>query len=126
VKPKSANALIEASLRFKQVQPRAMADDQDVKAGQSVFLFASQEAKPSSDVSGLEGIPAHGLFTLLLSACLKDAPNASVKDLYSMVNGTLEKINKMLKDQGGTKSFEQGPNFETSAERAAKPILLPN
>lgn len=123
IKPKSANAILDATLKFKQIKPKAMANDQEPAS--AAFLFASQEGKPSKDISGLEGIPAHGLFTLLLTSVLADSPQATIKDLYGLVNATLEALNKKLKEQGADKSFDQGPNFETTASRAAFGILLP-
>lgn len=104
------------------------------KKGESLFLFASQEKNPSSDISGLEGIDPHGLFTLLFLEIMNEDKGMVVKDIYEMMSATLSDINAGLKEQGKKEGmeekdipqFEQGPFFESSAARAAKPIILPN
>lgn len=89
------------------------------------FLFAGKDDQPTSDVSGLKDIPAHGLFTLLMLSVLEDQPATPVKDLFGAVNGVLEQINKKLKDSGKDLQFEQKPNFESSSDdRSQKSIIL--
>lgn len=121
VTPKNAKALLDSGMKMKTIKPRQM---QAPQAGSHAFLFASQENKPSKDVSGLEGVPAHGLFTLLMVGAMNEAPSASIKDLYGIVNDILTDVNKKFKEQGSDFQFDQGPNFETTPDRANLPVIL--
>lgn len=93
-------------------------------AATSAFLFASQEDKTSSDISGLEGIDPHGIFTLLLLAVLEDNPKTPVAEMYDSINAVLDSLNESFKKQGSDMKFEQNPKFETTGDRASLPILL--
>lgn len=114
-----------------QVKPRQVTP---AKLGENMFLYASDKDKTSSDISGLEGIPAHGLFTMLLLDFLDENKSMSVKNLYEKFDKSLAEINSSLMKQGkeaemqesAIPQFDQHPNFEGSAARAAKPIILPN
>jgi hypothetical protein len=122
--PSLANAL-------RSAKPKQVAGQ---KKGDSLFLYASKENKTSSDISGIEGIEAHGLFTLLFMEIIEDDKDIVVKDIYEMMDATLSDINASLREQGKKEGleedkimqFDQGPNFEASAARAAKPIILSN
>lgn len=113
------------------VKPRQTAGS--TKLGETVFLFASDKDKTSSDISGLEGIPAHGLFTILLLEALDGNKQTSVIDIFSGIDASLKEINEALMKQGKEAKmpeseipqFNQHPNFVGSASRAGKPILLP-
>jgi len=84
--------------------------------GEFAFIFAGQEDQPTIDISGLKDVPAHGVFTLFLSAILEEMPKAGINDL-------VEAIQKALKEL----KFDQVPRAEfSSPERAALPILVPN
>ncbi len=83
--------------------------------GSAAWIYASKESEPSVDL-GAAGAdsPAHGLFTLLLTAILEDAPKAPAKDL-------VEAINEFATEKG----FKQGPNTEFSnSTRANQPVFL--
>ncbi|MBL8067303.1 MAG: caspase family protein [Armatimonadetes bacterium] len=103
------------------------------KLGDTVFLFASDKDKTSTDISGLEGIPAHGIFTLLLLDALNMDKNSSIIDIFSGIDASLKEINEALMKQGkeadmkesDIPQFNQHPNFVGTAARAGKPILLP-
>ncbi len=120
LKPKSASNLESISRRVSGIVPRAKSES----TATSAFLFASQEDKTSDDISGLEGIDPHGIFTLLLLAVLEDNPKTPVADMYDAVNSVLDGLNEKFKQQGSDMRFEQGPKFETTGDRAKLPILL--
>lgn len=122
VKPKSRNAVGAIRTKGLSIKPKQAA--KPAETGQSLFLFASKESKPSSDISGIEGVPAHGLFTLILLGALEEDPKTSVREIFGFVNTFLDDINKKLKEQGADKSFDQGPEFETSSARSGLPIVL--
>ncbi|MBX3115176.1 MAG: caspase family protein [Fimbriimonadaceae bacterium] len=125
LKPKSATAATKVKNGFMQIKSRQMAPGTKTKA-ESVFLFASKEDKPSKDISGLEGIEAHGLFTLLLMDMINEDKNAPIKSIYEYMDEALKEINQSFKDNGMETQFDQGPNFEASSgDRANKPIILP-
>ncbi len=120
---KSIKAMPAVESRLMAVRPKQVGPTQT--QGESVFLFASKEGNTSSDISGLEGFEPHGLFTMLVLAMLEDQPKVAVKDMYDAIDAVLESINSKLKEKDpNAKGFTQGPNFETSATRASKPILL--
>lgn len=104
------------------------------KPGEVLFMYASQESKPSKDISGIPDVPAHGLFTLLLMDLIKENKAEPVKNIYEVVDSILADINKNLMEDGKKNNveenaipqFDQGPNFEASAARASLPIVLPN
>lgn len=124
VTPKNRTAAEKVQSGLLSVRPKQMNRGQ-APLGESVFLFASLEGKPSSDVSGMKDIEPHGLFTLLVLAILEDNPKTPVKDMYDAIDAILADINKKIKEQGNNrKPFEQGPNFESSSARAGKPILI--
>ncbi|MFM9872025.1 MAG: caspase family protein [Fimbriimonadaceae bacterium] len=114
-----------------QVKPRQATT---AKTGEMVFLYASEKNKTSSDISGLEGIPAHGLFTMLLMDLLDSDKSMPIKSVYDLIDEILDEINsKFMKDGKEAKmeeskipQFTQSPNFEASAARSALPIILPN
>lgn len=125
LKPKSASAVTSVKNGFMQMKNRQAAPGTKTKA-EVLFLFASKEDKPSKDISGLEGIEAHGLFTLLLMDMINEDQNAPIKSIYEYMDEALKEINASFKEQGVENAFDQGPFFEASSgERAAKPIILP-
>lgn len=125
VKPKSATALATASKRFLDAgQPNIRARAPQQTSATSAFFFASAEDKTSSDISGLEGIDPHGIFTLLLLATMEEDAKMPVADMYGVINGVLDGLNKKIKEQGGEMQFNQAPNFETSSGREKNPLLL--
>ena len=134
IKPKKKDLEKMAQLQKGLVTIKNKQVKSDAKLGETLFLFASEKDKTSSDISGLEGIPAHGLFTLLLLDFIEADKNFSVADLYDGLEATLAEINASLKKQGTEEGmeekdipqFNQGPNYEGTATRAAKPIILPN
>lgn len=85
--------------------------------GSAAWIYASKESEPSIDLGpGGPDSPAHGLFTLLLTAILEDAPKAPAKDL-------VDAINEFATEKG----FKQGPNTEFSnSTRANQPVFLSN
>lgn len=124
VTPKNAGALKSVQSRLMTARPKQINRGQ-TPLGESAFLFASSELKPSKDISGLEGVPPHGLFTMLVLAMLEDSPKIAVKDMYDAIGAILDDINKKRKEQDpNSPLFDQGPNFETSSTRASKPILI--
>ncbi|MBX3117942.1 MAG: caspase family protein [Fimbriimonadaceae bacterium] len=124
VTPKSAGAMESVRSSLVSVRPKQINRGQ-APMGEAAFLFASQETKPSSDVSGMKDIQPHGLFTLLVLAMLEDEPKIAVKDMYDAIDAVLEDINKKIKEQDKNREgFTQGPNFESSKSRASKPILI--
>lgn len=81
--------------------------------GSYAFLFASKEDQPSSDISGMKTIPAHGIFTLGLTMALKDKPEFTLTALEMLMIDLLKEL-----------KFSQIPNFEfSSADRASKPLV---
>lgn len=130
-KEKMLAQMNKVSKGIMQVKPRQATT---AKLGETLFLFASEKDKTSSDISGLEGIPAHGLFTMLMLEFIEADKNFSVEDLYGGLEATLKEINSSLMAQGKEEGidekeipqFNQGPNYEGSAARASKPIILPN
>lgn len=134
IKPKQKDLEKMANLKKGFLSIRSKQVKTDAKLGETMFLFASEKDKTSSDISGLEGIPAHGLFTMLLLEFIEADKNFSVSDLYSGLESTLKEINASLLAQGKEEGmdekeipqFTQGPNYEGSAARASKPIILPN
>lgn len=123
ITPKNAGAMKSVESRLMLVKPKQI--NKQVPLGEAAFLFASQEKNPSSDVSGLKDVEAHGLFTLLVLAMLEDQPKIAVKDMYDGIEAVLESINKKIKEQDPQREgFTQGPNFESSSARASKPILI--
>ncbi len=119
------------SKTLMQVKPRQATPG---KLGETMFLYASDKDKTSSDISGLEGIPAHGLFTMLLLDFIEENSKVTVQDLFKNIDSTLEEINASLQKQGKEEGleekdipkFDQHPNYEGAAARASKPIILPN
>lgn len=82
--------------------------------GEYAFLLAGREDQPTIDISGIEGIDPHGVFTLFLTAALLDDPEATVEDLVAMTKDVLAEL-----------EFEQEPTSEfSSPERAGLPIIL--
>lgn len=105
--PAATQQSIRGAFRPKQAAPAK---------GSYAFLFAGREDQPTIDISGVKDIPDHGIFTLFLLAALQDDPKATLEDLV----GTTNKVLKELE-------FEQEPRGEfSSADRAAKPIILSN
>ncbi|MBL8060358.1 MAG: caspase family protein [Chthonomonas sp.] len=85
--------------------------------GTAAWIYASKETEPSVDL-GAAGAdsPAHGLFTLLLTAVLEAEPKSPAKDL-------VDAINEFATEKG----FKQGPNTEFSnSTRANQPVFLSN
>ena len=81
--------------------------------GTTAWIYASKESEPSVDLGAVEGSPAHGLFTLLLSAVLEEAPKSPAEDL-------VDAINEFATEKG----FKQGPNTEfSSPSRAAESVF---
>lgn len=105
---KAAQASLDGvKTSFRQAAPAA-------STGSFAFLFAGQEDQPTIDISGMKDIPAHGVFTLFVTAALNDAPAAPIKDLIPVVTEVLRKL-----------EFKQVPRFETSSpERGDKPVVL--
>lgn len=108
------------------VRPRQIAPP--VKA-ESVFLFASQEDKTSKDLSGMTDIPAHGIFTLLLLDLVQNNKETPIKDLFDVMTGFLTQLNGQIQEEAKKNNevveiFDQGPNFEASADRSKKRIIL--
>lgn len=124
IKPKNKMALNKVSDGFTMIKNRQAKSVGQVKA-ESLFLFASKESMPSKDIQGLEGIEPHGLFTLLLMDMINEDKNAPIKSIYEYMDEALAEINAAMKEAGSEMVFDQGPNFEASAERAARPIILP-
>lgn len=81
--------------------------------GTTAWFYASKESEPSVDLGGVEGSPAHGLFTLLLSTVLEEQPKAPAGAL-------VDAINEFATEKG----FKQGPNTEfSSPARAEQPVF---
>ncbi len=86
---------------------------QEAAPGTFAFLYASKESEPSIDLGGAEGVPANGLFTLLLTAVLQEEPKAPAGDLVDMIN-----------EFATSKGYKQGPNTEfSSPSRAMMPVF---
>jgi len=124
IKPKSLLAMTKVEKGFMSIKNRQSTPTAR-PAAETLFLFASKEDKPSKDISGLKDIPAHGLFTLLLMDMINHDMSAPIKSIYEYMDEALAEINTAMKEAGSDKVFDQGPNFEASAARAAKPIILP-
>ncbi len=123
IKPKNARALtavktgLGATLKAQNRGARTKAE--------AAWLFASQEDRPSKDISGLEGIEPHGFFTLLLLDMMDADPKSPIRSIYDYVDESIKEINAALVEAGSDMKFEQGPNFEASADRSTLPIILP-
>lgn len=90
-----------------------------VTPGEFAFIFASQEGVPSIDFPGTEDLPAHGLFTLALTAVLNEDPVFPARDL---VDGVAVFFEETFKDK---KEIEQRPQSEySSASRSRLPVFL--
>ncbi len=90
-----------------------------VKPGEFAFIFASQEGIPSIDFPGTEELPAHGLFTLAVSAVLEEDPKLGAKDIVDAMAQFFEETFKDVKE------IEQRPQSEFSTPtRARLPIFL--
>lgn len=98
--------------RVDSLKTRSMAN----APGTAAWIYASKETEPSVDLGGAPDAPAHGLFTLLLTAVLEDSPKAPARDLVDAIN-----------EFATGKGFKQGPNTEfSSPSRAGQPVFLPN
>ncbi len=112
--PKSAAPV--AAQRLTQLQGAVAKPRQAQAPGSFAFLFAGQESQTTSDLRFKDDSPAHGAFTLIMLAILKDIPTAPAQEMVDVVKDVLEK-NK----------FAQVPNAVfSSPERAKEPILLMN
>lgn len=120
LKPKSASKVKDAASKVRGIVPKSKGQG----TAESAFLFASKETNPSSDISGLEGIEPHGLFTLLLMDVMNANPQASLRDMYDYMDASLAEINESFKKNNVDMQFDQGPNFEASAARSSQPIIL--
>lgn len=101
---------------------KAIAKSKGAKAekGDFAWLFAGQEDQPTKDISGIEGLDAHGLFTLFMSAVLTDTPDLSLEKAIEQV---IEVIAGM-KDKSGKPRFDQKPRAEfSSPDRAGKRLI---
>lgn len=124
IKPKNARAVTKVKDGLKQTlttQSRQM----KASKGEIAWLFASQEDRPSKDISGLEGLQPHGFFTLLLLDMMDADAKAPIRSIYDYVDESIKEINAALAEAGSDLKFDQGPNFEASADRSSKPIILP-
>lgn len=81
--------------------------------GSYVFVMASQEDQPSSDLEFLDDTPPQGAFTFMVKIALESNPHLSIKDL-------IEKAKQLLIDN----DFKQRPKAEYSdSKRPAKPLI---
>ncbi|MBS1705463.1 MAG: caspase family protein [Armatimonadetes bacterium] len=126
IKPKAKDAISKVKANAAKFLPKQAAPTTRPTAGQSLFLFAGAENKPTVDISGLEGVAPHGLFTMLMLDIMEADAKTPVKDMYGEISSFLEQLNKTLKEKGSDTQFDQNPGFESSADRAALPILFPN
>ncbi|MCW5942694.1 MAG: caspase family protein [Fimbriimonadaceae bacterium] len=101
---------------------KAIAKSKGAKAekGDFAWLFAGQEDQPTKDISGLDGIEAHGLFTLFMSAVLSDHPDMTLEKAIE----TVVEVIAGVKDKEGKSRFSQKPRAEfSSMERAGKRLI---
>jgi hypothetical protein len=94
--------------------PRGIVTGTGQEKGSYAFLFASKEDQTSADISYKDDVkPAHGIFTLILTAALNIEPGVGLEGLEPVIADLLKK-----------NEFTQVPNFEySSSGRAGKPLV---
>lgn len=82
--------------------------------GSWAFMMAAMEDQTSADLQFKDSTPAHGAFTFILLAALRDMKESGIKDIVDVVKQILDK-----------NELKQGPNSEFSnEERASLPFVL--